>query len=84
MKLIYCKECGDIVRLFHLPLTCECGASGGVYVNDINAEIWGEVVPLGIDNLSFIEALKGRPKEGEGSLFTAFVIPEECKTVKEV
>lgn len=83
MKLIYCTHCDDIVKLTHEPRTCECGRSGGRYFSDgLNAEIWGDAVPLGIANPSFAEALKNRPKSGhQGSRFEAFVIPEECSTV---
>ena len=86
MKLIYCKECKDIVRLrwWYINRTCECGLSGGHCVGYEHTEIWGEAIPLGVDKRSFWKALKERPKEGKGSLFTAFVIPEECETVEEV
>lgn len=86
MKLIYCKECCDIVKLNLLRSTCNCGECWGIYLNDlVSAVIHGPAIPLGIDNLSFIEALKERHVKGLGKEFTAFVIPEECDTVvKEV
>ena len=81
MKLIYCKVCRDILAIRLRPRVCQCRQSGCQYVDSINAEIWGEAVPLGFLNDSFIEALKGRPERGLGKRFTAFVIPEECDTV---
>ena len=39
---------------------CECGQSGGKYIDKINAEYWGDdAVVFGIDNNSFFARLKG-------------------------
>ncbi len=84
MKLIYCKGCQDVIKLIRAYRQCRCGHSGGRYLDYAHSEIWGSAIPLGIDYRSLGEALKERPKEGKGSLFTAFVIPEECDTVEEV
>jgi hypothetical protein len=37
-----------------------------MYVNDIEAIIGGEAVPLGITNVTLTSALIRRPKEGKG------------------
>jgi hypothetical protein len=34
MKLIYCLECRDVVRLFPERRSCKCGASWGQYLPD--------------------------------------------------
>ena len=82
MKLIFCPDCQDIVRLTTEKKTCACGKSGGYYLIDgINATVWGIAVPIGFSNDSFITALKHRPKEGLGARFEAFVIPETCDTI---
>jgi len=86
MKLIYCKKCGDIVKLGMEKdsSTCQCGASGGYYLKDgLHAEIWGDAIPLGIDNNSFESALLRRNflDIAGGVFFDAFVIPKICDTV---
>ena len=85
MKLIYCKSCHDIFRLWFEKRTCKCGKSGGWYLSGLNAEIWGDALPLGIDNYSFLAATMNQPKEdaGKGATFEAFVIPAKCKTVRQ-
>lgn len=82
MKLIYCPECEDVVRLVSCTRWCGCGKSRGCYFNDRNAIIGGKAIPLGIDWHSFSQALADRPKEGAGQRFEAFVIPEQCDTVE--
>ena len=84
MKLIYCKECGDIVRLRGELRGCWCGGSTGRYIGVFQAEIGGSAIPLGFDSLDFFVAIEERPEKGLGKGFTAFVIPEECETVEEV
>ena len=38
MKLFYCQQCGDIVKLTFKDRLCECGKSGAVYIDKLNAE----------------------------------------------
>lgn len=82
MKLIYCPDCHDVIRLMEFHRKCHCGASGGMYQDRINAIIDGKAIPIGFDNRSFVYALQGRPEEGDGTVFIAFVIPKKCKTVE--
>ena len=86
MKLIYCKECLDIILLsFNPARTCCCGLSRGHYLDDgLHAVITGPCIPLGFDNYSFIKALNTRPKEGMGQDFKAFIIPVSCPTVEHL
>lgn len=82
MKLVFCNKCHDLVRL--LPKknrACDCGACGGQYLNEHEAEIWGDGVPVGIEKRSFVTAIKRRPISGLGYTFAAFVIPEQCPTI---
>lgn len=74
MKLIYCRECGDIVSLREVERTCICGKSSGQYTDDINAKINGPCVPLGIANNSFRKAIVGLNLLKKGMNFDAFVI----------
>jgi len=85
MKLIYCEECGDIVRLRIGVRKCECGKSSGQYLSDgIHAEVWGSAIPIGFGNTSFMTAIRNRPKSGMGKQFDAFAIPIQCGTVVKV
>ena len=84
MKLIYCPMCKDVRRLTRRKRKCSCGQAWGRYVNDLEAEVGGTAVPLGIAWSSFNYALRHRPKEGMGGEFVAFVIPKKCDTVQEV
>lgn len=82
MKLIFCPECNDILKLSLRERVCECGQSGGKYLPDgIDAIITGKAIPLGIANSSFVKALENRPDEGRGERFEAFVMPHQCATI---
>ena len=82
MKLLYCKECGDIFNLKFETVHCSCGKCYGNYEPDgVTAFISEDAVPLGFDNFEFAHAVKLRPDSGDGKRFNAFVIPIECKTV---
>lgn len=80
MKLIFCPKCEDIVKCQKSGRTCQCGASGGRYIDNLNAVYWGEAIPLGLANSSFVTALRLQPENGLGSRFEAFVIPKTCLT----
>lgn len=85
MKLILCPDCNDITSLRSDQIkVCACGRSGGRYVDELNAEIWGRAIPLGFANSTVVTALERRPDAGQGSTFTAFVIPYVCSTVAVV
>ncbi|MCP4424429.1 MAG: hypothetical protein GY803_08065 [Chloroflexi bacterium] len=83
MKLVYCPECHDVLKLLtDQTRYCDCGRAWGSYVDYLNAEIGGTAVPLGFDNGSLALALAERPRSGMGKMFAAFVIPVEYDTVK--
>jgi hypothetical protein len=87
MKLILCKKCQDVVRLFDKPRWCKCGACGGSYLegDDILAVYWGEyVVPLGFDNPALAAAVGEQSVAGRGRTFGAFVIPSQCDTFRQI
>ena len=79
MKLLYCKNCRDVVRLIKENRYCLCGKSSGMYLDNVNAVYSGNAVPLGINNSSFNEAVFYQ-KEKESITFDAFVIEKQCKT----
>jgi hypothetical protein len=83
MKLVLCKDCGDIIRLISEETRhCGCGKCSGRYKGDrLNAWYMGEsAVPLGIANISLSDAVINRPKSGAGEYFKAFVVPIKCHT----
>jgi hypothetical protein len=83
MKLIFCAKCQDVVKLTYHLRYCGCGECWGRYLEDgLNAQISANAIPLGFLNSSLINALRDRPKEGMGSEFVAFVIPEKCDTIE--
>ena len=84
MKLIFCTACQDVVKLQREPRTCACGKAKGWYMdNGVQAHVEGTAIPLGFNNPDLLAALKGRPEEGLGARFTAFVIPHRCLNVNE-
>ena len=87
MKLIYCPNCKDLVRLFFDHRTCKCGLSGGMYKKDgRHAIIDGQAIPIGIDNYKFQQAIDNQEEEdcGYGTLFPAFVIPKGSAKIELV
>lgn len=82
MKLLYCRDCGDLFNLDLFEKSCRCGATRGQYVDNLNA-VYTDGIPLGFANTSFIHAVKNQPAEGLGEVFTAFVIPVSCPTFKQ-
>lgn len=82
MKLIFCPSCHDLFRLINEMRTCKCGLTKGRYTDELNAEISGLAIPIGIHNPSFIKAILNRPDTGMGERFEAFIIPKEVKTIK--
>ena len=60
MKLIFCPPCQDMVKLQRSERSCYCGKSWGQYTDHIKATIGGEAIAVGIDNLAFTKALRGR------------------------
>jgi hypothetical protein len=85
MKLLLCPICQDVRKLSSTGVYCDCGASWGRYLSDgLHAEISGEAIPLGFANSTLVSAVIDRPKHGDGSRFTAFVIPHRCDTISTV
>ena len=81
MKLIFCLDCGDVKALNYEITLCKCQNSGGQYLDKNDVEIWGNVVPIGIDHRSFRKAIANQPLKGMGREFLAFVIPMNCPSV---
>ena len=90
MKLLFCRQCQDVVSLRSSPRLCTCGNSGGQYVNHINAKYWGnDALLIGFNNGSFSIALHEQKNVGDredsyGRRFEAFIIPTKAPSVKKV
>lgn len=81
MKLIFCKNCGDIVKLTFRIRKCFCKLSKGKYQRDgLNAFAEGPCVPIGILNTSFLVAVHNQPVSSPGFPFDAVVIEKDCGT----
>lgn len=82
MKLLFCRLCCDVFNLVQEEMRyCQCGFSGVKYIDNFNAVYRGlYAVPLGIDNASFVEAIKHQPEHKPGKRFTTFVIEKDCPT----
>jgi hypothetical protein len=85
MKLLVCTKCQHVFSLSFDERACACESTKGRYEPDgLHATYSGPGIPLGFSNNAFIEAIKNRPVTGMGSVFHAFVIPEECETFVRV
>jgi len=87
MKLVLCKNCQDVIRLFDEYRFCKCGKSGGRYIDDVVAVYWGtHAIPLGFDNGSLSMAVINQPPQNAptGECFTAFIIPKQCRTFAKI
>ena len=83
MKLLFCKNCKSVFSLTGDKKNCDCDSCGGYYVDGLRAVWWGEAIPLGFSNESFVSALTNQPDQPPGRVFTAFVIEKSCFTFKQ-
>ena len=90
MKLLYCKNCEDVYRLFPTEefRFCKCAKTGGRYIDDLKAVYFEKeadtVIPLGFENDKFQFAVYHQRYEGQGNEFKAFVIPMINRTFKKI
>lgn len=61
MKLLYCPNCHDVFNLRPQLKTCSCGQVKGRYIDNVNAEVNGKGVSLGMGNGSFMVAVAHAP-----------------------
>lgn len=83
MKLIFCPECQDVVRLFLETRTCKCGKAGGKYLDQHNAVYWGHAIPIGMSNLGLLTAINHSRDYGDGLPFGAFVCSPNSTTYRK-
>lgn len=90
MKLLLCHKCNDVFSLKMTTRTCDCGRLSGLYVDELNAKVYGtegEYTVIGFANSTLINAIKQQLEHGDqdgffGRRFEAFIIPEKAESVK--
>lgn len=95
MKLLFCLDCYDIVKLLHTERCCSCGNSKGMYIDKLNATYSGNAQLLGFNNTSFANAIREQKYRNSnetfkrvyanlgGAEFKAFFIPEGAKSINK-
>ena len=63
MKLVYCPECRDVVRLIHTARRCSCWQCQGFVNGQGVAHYTGPAVPLEIPDVSIRAAMADDPKK---------------------
>jgi len=59
MKLLFCPECHDIVKLDYDKRSCKCGESFGYYHADgSHATVCDKAVVIGLDNITLARAFR--------------------------
>ena len=79
MKLLMCNSCGDIFNLTRELKQCSCKLTGGKYIDNLNAEFYGNATLIGFSNSEFLEAISFK-----GLDFKGFTIKEPCQTFKRI
>ena len=82
MKLLFCQDCKDIIRLFRERRYCKCQKVSGYYTNDTEAVFRGKPILIGIDNKSFAESIKLKNILKTSNFFEVFVIGKDCITFR--
>lgn len=69
MKLLFCRSCGDLIRLWGTWRACSCGKVRGRYVDQEKVEYTGgtHAMPLGLDNHT-MEKVARLPEGKPGSV----------------
>lgn len=82
MKVIFCPECEDLVKLKRFKRHCLCKKSWGTYKEDsYHCLIGGKAIPIGIGNRLFHLCLMNRVSDGQAPEFKGFVIPYNAKSL---
>lgn len=85
MKLLYCKTCGDVVRLTYDVRTCVCTDCSGRYTDDVMAKVRGPCLVIGFHNPEFYDAVHADlDKAKKGVEFLAFMIPNNAASIERV
>jgi hypothetical protein len=84
MKLLFCKHCGDVLKLQRRQRACECGRSAGRYLADGDAcEITGEwALLLGLSNAALEGAARRERAPGETVQLWAWLFAPDYPKVR--
>lgn len=95
MKMVMCLDCNDVFNIIHQERKCFCGKTSGKYIDNLNIEIKGNCVPIGIHNTKLFQAIAMQKIEDkyqtqannaaccpEGVNISAWIIPKCAKSVK--
>lgn len=82
MKLLYCRDCTDIVKLTDKPRSCECGHSTGRYVTNGVVVLQGPSLSVAMNNFTFDSARETRVKTGTGTAFDAWFMKTRHEEVQ--
>lgn len=78
MKLLYCQDCGDLIKLKEKkPTSCECGKSGGMLLEASKASYYGDnATPIEVINRSFLSAIQNHAASKTAAYFDTFFTSE--------
>lgn len=68
VKLLLCVVCNQIFNLSHTYAECRGAHGGGQYVDEVNAQVWGDrekIFVLGFANGSLVSALREQIQDGD-------------------
>lgn len=78
MRLLHCKSCGDVVRLFKSDEDrhCFCGRTFGRLLPTYHPFHEGDGIVLGVNERNLAKAIAQQPMAGNGPRFYAYVMPK--------
>lgn len=86
MKLLFCKDCSDVVKLQLFDRSCACGNSSGRYNADGDTCTVSGVsaVVIAIGNRSLFLGVLMQPETGEGPNLKAWVFAKDYHKINHV
>ena len=87
MKLLFCPECSDVIKLSYKKRFCFCKKSYGYIKDEITgvcdvAYINSVGMPLAIDNNDLVRAFNSRKTEDSAWVIKAWVLPMSMQVCK--
>lgn len=84
MKLLLCRACQDVVKIFSAWRSCRCGESQARYVSDNDVEFSGaDVMILGVSNTSLEHAVRTGGRDVVVPV-EAWMIPETSESIRRI
>jgi hypothetical protein len=86
MRLLFCRDCADVVKLHRHVVRCQCGQARGRYLEDgWHAEVWGERAEvIGLNNADVLKAcgLNVRTSARGGPPIEAWMMAHDYERVR--